>query len=119
MLFFLVFRVIVDDVDEEDRLHPVNNERLRTETDCGIENPIARIKQIQVRTPFSFNISPFFFLLTYLCSFFLPQVEAESRKIEFARLLEEHAQVIRRLKQMEESESVHHIQNAVAGATKA
>lgn len=30
------------------------------------------------------------------------QVEAESRKMEFARLLEEHAQVIRKLKQMEE-----------------
>lgn len=94
-------RVIVDDVDEEDRLHPVNNNErshlLKTESDCDVassrDNPTARIKQIQV--------------------------EAESRKIEFARLLEEHAQVIRRLKQMEESESIHHIQNPVASATKA
>uniref|UniRef100_A0A1B6EBZ5 Uncharacterized protein n=1 Tax=Clastoptera arizonana TaxID=38151 RepID=A0A1B6EBZ5_9HEMI len=30
------------------------------------------------------------------------KVEAESRKIAFARLLEEHAQVIRRLKHLEE-----------------
>ncbi|XP_046658228.1 uncharacterized protein LOC124352685 isoform X2 [Homalodisca vitripennis] len=36
------------------------------------------------------------------------QVEAESRKMEFARLLEEHAQVIKKLKQMEEDGAALH-----------
>jgi hypothetical protein len=45
----------------------------------------------------------------------LLQIEAESRKNEFAKLLEEHAQVIKELKKMEESPpSV-----AVTGPTKA
>jgi hypothetical protein len=43
------------------------------------------------------------------------QVEAESRKNEFAKLLEEHAQVIKELKQMEDDPP----SGAVAGPTEA
>jgi hypothetical protein len=45
----------------------------------------------------------------------LLQVEAESRKNEFAKLLEEHAQVIKELKQMEDDPP----SRAVAGPTEA
>ncbi|KAL0269403.1 UNVERIFIED_CONTAM: hypothetical protein PYX00_007148 [Menopon gallinae] len=92
-------RVVVDYVDE-DRLHPVaDNGRLQKsktegdESSQNWENPTARIKRIQV--------------------------EAECRKMEFARLLEEHAQVIRTLKQIEEKEMPHIIPNSVANVTKA
>jgi hypothetical protein len=45
----------------------------------------------------------------------LLQVEAESRKNEFAKLLEEHAQVIKELKQMEDDTP----SGTVAGPTQA
>jgi hypothetical protein len=45
----------------------------------------------------------------------LLQVEAESRKNEFAKLLEEHAQVIKELKQMEDDTP----SGAFAGPTQA
>ncbi|KAK6638780.1 hypothetical protein RUM43_007049 [Polyplax serrata] len=94
-------KVIIDDVDDE-RLHPAldndsvhksKTETTDTENAPSRENPLARIKRFQV--------------------------EAESRKIEFARLLEEHAQVIRQLKQMEETESSHHFATSMANVSKA
>ncbi|XP_054259224.1 uncharacterized protein LOC128983968 [Macrosteles quadrilineatus] len=79
------FSIVVDDVDAngaEDKMlqkllaDTAPTLRKRTQCSESKEDSDARIKQIQV--------------------------EAESRKVEFARLLEEHAQVIRKLKQMEE-----------------
>lgn len=83
---FTPFSLIVDDVDarttEEDdnqMLHKLLTDTtldLRPCSQYSKEQCDARIRQIKV--------------------------EAESRKIEFARLLDEHAQVIRRLKHLEE-----------------
>lgn len=89
------FSVVVDDVDTgsheqlqleaEERLEPQPQPRAKTpegqdEAATQEQPPDARIRQIQV--------------------------EAESRKSEFARLLEEHAQVVMQLKQMESDEAV-------------
>ncbi|XP_039281955.1 uncharacterized protein LOC111050041 [Nilaparvata lugens] len=79
------FSLIVDDVDarscqddseSQDALHKLLTDSSLDYRPFSKEQSDARIKQIKV--------------------------EAESRKNEFARLLEEHAQVIRRLKQIEE-----------------
>ncbi|XP_011872239.1 PREDICTED: uncharacterized protein LOC105564465 [Vollenhovia emeryi] len=45
------------------------------------------------------------------------QVEAETRRGEFARLLEEHAQVVRKLKMMEAEEQLSATTTAAATAT--
>ncbi|XP_046658227.1 uncharacterized protein LOC124352685 isoform X1 [Homalodisca vitripennis] len=86
------FSIVVDDVDARatgDDSHMLH--KLLTDTSLDIrkcsqsqckEESNARIRQIQV--------------------------EAESRKMEFARLLEEHAQVIKKLKQMEEDGAALH-----------
>ncbi|KAI5706388.1 uncharacterized protein LOC113469607 [Diaphorina citri] len=74
-----VFSIVIDDVDAskvvEDDLH-----RLLTDTSLDVrynkEECDAKIRRMRT--------------------------EAEKRKSEFARLLEEHAQVIRRLKQIEQ-----------------
>ncbi|XP_024937464.1 uncharacterized protein LOC107264246 isoform X3 [Cephus cinctus] len=47
------------------------------------------------------------------------QVEAETRRGEFARLLEEHAQVVRKLKMMEAEEQMTSSSSNVIGPTHA
>ncbi|KAG7204088.1 hypothetical protein KM043_001939 [Ampulex compressa] len=47
------------------------------------------------------------------------QVEAETRRGEFARLLEEHAQVVRKLKMMEAEEQLSSPTGNVLGSTHA
>ncbi|EFN87441.1 hypothetical protein EAI_00377, partial [Harpegnathos saltator] len=47
------------------------------------------------------------------------QVEAETRRGEFARLLEEHAQVVRKLKMMEAEEQLSTTTGNVIGGTHA
>lgn len=94
------FSIVVDDVDAgqepEPELDPAftateTEQASTTDNSTGVnkEESDARIKQIQV--------------------------EAESRKNEFAKLLEEHAQVIKELKQMEDDPP----SGAVAGPTEA
>ncbi|XP_023714737.2 uncharacterized protein LOC111868381 [Cryptotermes secundus] len=92
------FSIVVDDVDagEEPEPEPEVNttetlpaSTTDNSTGANKEESDARIKQIQV--------------------------EAESRKNEFAKLLEEHAQVIKELKQMEDDPP----SGAVAGPTEA
>ncbi|XP_021917732.1 uncharacterized protein LOC110828888 isoform X2 [Zootermopsis nevadensis] len=90
--------IVVDDVDAGEKPEPelevntaktVQTSTTDSDTRDMKEESDARIKQIQI--------------------------EAESRKNEFAKLLEEHAQVIKELKKMEEGPpSV-----AVTGPTKA
>ncbi|XP_069671716.1 uncharacterized protein [Periplaneta americana] len=92
--------IVVDDVDagQEPELEPepevsaaetVHASTTDNSTGANKEESDARIKQIQV--------------------------EAESRKNEFAKLLEEHAQVIKELKQMEDDPP----SGAVSGPTEA
>ncbi|KAJ9576844.1 hypothetical protein L9F63_006618 [Diploptera punctata] len=96
------FSIVVDDVDagqepepelEPEITAPETEEAATTASDnstgANKEESDARIKQIQG--------------------------EAESRKNEFAKLLEEHAQVIKELKQMEDDPP----SGAVAGPTEA
>ncbi|XP_069671717.1 uncharacterized protein [Periplaneta americana] len=94
------FSIVVDDVDagQEPELEPepevsaaetVHASTTDNSTGANKEESDARIKQIQV--------------------------EAESRKNEFAKLLEEHAQVIKELKQMEDDPP----SGAVSGPTEA
>ncbi|GFG33127.1 hypothetical protein Cfor_02116 [Coptotermes formosanus] len=88
--------IVVDDVDAGEELEPevhmANTVQLPATADSARtdkDESDARIKQIQV--------------------------EAESRKNEFAKLLEEHAQVIKELKEMEDDTP----SGAIAGPTQA
>lgn len=92
------FSIVVDDVDADEEPEPEPEVNITetlpasttdSSTGANKEESDARIKQIQV--------------------------EAESRKNEFAKLLEEHAQVIKELKQMEDDPP----SGAVAGPTEA
>ncbi|KAG8036628.1 hypothetical protein G9C98_003950 [Cotesia typhae] len=100
-----VFSLIVDDVDSSSILSETpDTEGLSTESNSSRNStsqtpldspggPRERIKQIQV--------------------------EAETRRDEFARLLEEHAQVVRKLKMMEAEEQLSSSTNNVVNPAHA
>ncbi|XP_043510766.1 uncharacterized protein LOC122529056 isoform X2 [Frieseomelitta varia] len=98
---YAAFSLIVDDVDS-DSISSENSDGLSDETSSQNSSsqtpldspggPREKIKQMQV--------------------------EAETRRGEFARLLEEHAQVVRKLKMMEAEEQLSATGNVV-GATHA
>ncbi|KAF3427091.1 hypothetical protein E2986_11167 [Frieseomelitta varia] len=100
-MFSLIYSLIVDDVDS-DSISSENSDGLSDETSSQNSSsqtpldspggPREKIKQMQV--------------------------EAETRRGEFARLLEEHAQVVRKLKMMEAEEQLSATGNVV-GATHA
>lgn len=101
--FFLIYSLIVDDVDS----HSISSENSDLD---GLSNETSS-QNSSSQTPLDSPGGPREKIKQM-------QVEAETRRGEFARLLEEHAQVVRKLKMMEAEEQLSATGNVV-GATHA
>lgn len=102
-MFFLIYSLIVDDVDS----HSISSENSDLD---GLSN-VNSSQNSSPQTPLDSPGGPREKIKQM-------QVEAETRRGEFARLLEEHAQVVRKLKMMEAEEQLSATGNVV-GATHA
>lgn len=103
IFFFLIYSLIVDDVDS----HSISSENSDLD---GLSNETSS-QNSSSQTPLDSPGGPREKIKQM-------QVEAETRRGEFARLLEEHAQVVRKLKMMEAEEQLSATGNVV-GATHA
>lgn len=100
---FTIYSLIVDDVDS----HSMSSENSDLD---GLSN-VSSSQNSSSQTPLDSPGGPREKIKQM-------QVEAETRRGEFARLLEEHAQVVRKLKMMEAEEQLSASGNVV-GATHA
>ncbi|KAK0082104.1 hypothetical protein PV325_011063 [Microctonus aethiopoides] len=100
-----VFSIIVDDVDSS----AILNESSDTE---GLSTESSSVHNSSPQTPLDSPGGPRERIKQI-------QVEAETRRDEFARLLEEHAQVVRKLKIMEAEEQHSSSSNNVIDLTHA